>query len=1610
MSAPGPRIDERVISEIRHRVIAHNEACRDEAHKVRLGELRKIFQRTCRGPNAEVSAFARIDRHLKELRKADGTFDENEHPRGQGGKFRSKGQRGGMRQVMRDVATPAQHKEAKEENYGYRQLQTAVIPETRYSTYGPPLATAAGVTAGAITGATTTSLKGDLIDRTAKKLAGKAGGFVGERLVGGTVATAAVAGRAGLRAAARTANRHLGTKITEPPLVDDALIEGARKVGRRVGRAAGHAAVAVPAGAIAFPSWAARTLARRGFGSGGGAKARIISGLVGGAVGSVVPGYYVYGRALHHGAETAGPFLDAAFPRRVEKLDPGILALIERPDVLAKCDEMLAKAENDELAKVSLSALTSAVGRSLRGLTSSAPKATVRRSYRMADGSRIAARTGRSFRAALTAGGGAVGSAAGSIAGAGIGALTARNQDFEQKHPRDEKGRFAEKTSAAGRGAIIGAALGAGVGMLLGHGAGARINTQLARALREKYFSAGHVEGLKEQAADAARERVATRVMNGDVTRPSAKRTGAEAAAARKLAGQKPLTTNGEAVAAAPGQKLHPMVRTHLARQAEKRFDETVGAAASSPRGWVVRQVDEAFDKEFNQMMTGKGGLGAEIPLRAGVPGKTRVNLFHNVDHEKLEGEPKKLWDDLTARREAVLGEIDTAINARRSAADGAEQKLAESARALKAAKSKTAAISQAGAQHIDDQSGVKEMRAFLEERLGDKPPRGMTAEAMRERLHEKLTAHEENAASAIEALQAEHDSLKEAVNHTSAHAEGEITTDELKAIRNPFRTGRDQPEHFTARPSSAELAAMRANAAKNDPVVAAFDKLTTARAAKARRMVGHVVNAQQKAIDRAARTRMSDRAAAFFHRQTPKVAAAVSEAADDLAAVRDHMLAGKQPKGFWAWAMNPNSKEATDWITRTAKNAGDKAGKVGQWVWNNKGKTAGTVYGLAEAIGGVRYDEKKGTRVELNPLNWSLPEGLKIERDVLDPLNSDKVVVGVTYRHKSGQRRFLAGGYDDGRPLPEGQNRPFQSIAFDSPVDQVKARVRSGNQSGQGGHSGPTVGLLHGEQSHQAAETIKALRQKNQIKSFGSGDWNYSQNTGGSDGNDLSNAAYRAFVGRYNGRWAHWRSPKSDRVTDHGLYFRALKDLFDSRDAALLTASQRVDALTGRGTGGLSRGIFAHSSAYDSPNANGVKQALLNEMNGHGAHTARTEDERRQLHRAVDVVGRHYGLSFDDMKDVHAAVVAKAETHVPRQDAGQRGPAAPQQPRRSALNHHALAEELWDNGRGKDLFGGRLSKEDFVTAVGARYRKALSAEAAKDPTATEQELHRRAIESTEQQAKFGKLEPAGPLRKVALLKGTDFGGVAGKAIGGSFDDIVMAVNRQRRNSSTKQKPSAPRPFYEPVRLGDALGNYGGNTAGWDAASHLWDKARGTKYKLDLRGAPRLGADRLRLTDQRPFVTRTASKLGATASVGAKKVVGAAEEKVAAALAPGIARRAAGSAVGLGLKFAGGMAGGALGEAGMTALASGGYRLLGYKPPKGFVPHYKGYEGTARMIGGVIGQGIGGSLGSAAGPVGTVGGAAAGGVAGDEIAGWLYRHLSGSYGHHTAKGVARHFK
>ena len=131
-----PPINAALIDDLRQRLVAHNES---HPAKVKLGELKKIYERGYRGQQPARRAMQRVEAHL--MNKASG-FDESDHPRSDTGEFSSAS--GGVPMAH----SQAEHDALRAASPTYAAMTSDTIPERRGQFIGSSVRAGASLMAG----------------------------------------------------------------------------------------------------------------------------------------------------------------------------------------------------------------------------------------------------------------------------------------------------------------------------------------------------------------------------------------------------------------------------------------------------------------------------------------------------------------------------------------------------------------------------------------------------------------------------------------------------------------------------------------------------------------------------------------------------------------------------------------------------------------------------------------------------------------------------------------------------------------------------------------------------------------------------------------------------------------------------------------------------------------------------------------------------------------------------------------------------------------------------------------------------------------------------------------------------------------------------------------------------------------------------------------------------------------------------------------------------------------------------------------------------------------------------------------------------------------------
>jgi hypothetical protein len=1611
MKAP---ITPQVIGELRRRVIHHNEHLDPALHATgltRLQTLKGLYKRWYGGKEPHTHALVMIDQHLAKIRGE--TLHKAEEERDDKGRWT--GQKG----FYSDVAKPAEHRALAAENAGYDAAQTQVIPETRYSLYGPPIAGAAGVGIGALTGATA-SFKGSPVDRAITRGLGwtgeKAGSYVGGA-AGLPIRGAARLSRAGIGAV----NRTFHTTHPRPgPAGGEALARRVKIAVQDAGRATGHGL----GHAQAFAYSVAPATARRGgewLFPKGSIPSRISGRAAGGIVGGLVTGGLVTGPTLYNMATTLGPYLDAAFPRRVRKMAGD---LFDDEAVLAKQAELLTL----DLAKIDYTPLlrgAAASGRAARRIVATlfpsvashaagpvgAPATTIgslagAEAYRAAGNfqvGRLAAARARDV-ATHAAALGSLGAGVGAIGGAA--GVAAHDYFRAEAHPRDPKGRFATKAKAARSGAKIGGAIGLGAGLLVG----------LAAARR------GHTAVLRD-----ALGRLGTSL--------TAMRTQAEAGA-REAHAKAFIDAHPKSVPkfAPGGPATHEQVRQSLEAHAGTEFARGPGAAIrGGPVAWYTHQIDQAFDREaLAKLRQIPDATGARTPLVDKAGNAVRGNLVHQLDADKLNPGQRKLWDDMRTRREAAVKDVADVFDKRR----GQLREIDTHVTGLKAEQVQIGrdldyVPERAQELEANDES-VTAIKRFAKEKLGHELQAKTKPTALNE-LKGVIQDWEIKSNQRLIGIENDINDSQAMLAAGRSTVSQDLTDGERMAVRNPFAEGRraffDPLPNYDVTKKQVEVAASRAFLRESDQhAKEAIDHLQT------------LVDAQ--IASHAARLPQTGMLGRQFQRAAPVLAARLHQASLDYAALttaRRASLTGTR-KEIYDWLHANRDPQQALRTARTLSTRASAQGKRALAFSLRNWKTIASLAGVAGTLGAVDINAPSGKRLRLNPKDWHRPKGLDV---VFDRPSENEALIGLSYRDRENQQRFLHGVHINSAA------GNYSNLPYGMTVGDAKARLR--NRGGDPQNPQRTrAEAIEVKDPAAVKQAADQLRSNNGIGSAGPPEAQFRARTAASSkaDQDVSEAFYQHHL-------LGAERFKGSTTNQKNRYWGSLKSLFEGQNSELLSIEDRSRLLTGAGN---KRGIFANKGGVFGHPRQADKTKVTSELVRQiSDHTPTNSDEYRQLKRALWTVSQHFDLSGEQKRQV----ITELDKHYEKSNA-QAAPSAPasvaagSRARSEDVEHEAV-RQVAPHARQPDY----QTDEELRTAVRSVYQSAVaSARRLHGPDDaqpwTEEELHaharRRALDFVNDTVTKG--EPAGDLRKYLSWPGASNGadaprvpgvpGVSGTprapklpSIGGSAGSL---------SGGTKPRQAAP-PRGASHNLGQAtdaahqlsqVGSYGGGNALFDAAEGVAALAPGGGFLTHTvapgiagivggiggAAAGRAAGQQLGATGPSPnearstgeSTTRSLAGLGGNlAGMEAGKTIARVGLKAApgelASQAAGLPRAAAskisGAASKLGNlvsrgagKAAAGEAGEGLGQAAARSATTGTFERLGGEigGDVGGVGGAVAGEAVDPAGGGIAGKWGGRALGAAVG-------AGAGWLA-DEGVGLLYRHLGG-YGAHVPAMAAK---
>ena len=1426
------RFSPQIIGELRHRVIHHNSLLRDAGAPellMKLGALKGLYQRWYGGKNPHEHALNKIDDHLAALRDGLAKAEARDPATG---KFESSGSGPvrNQREFYGDVAGADDHRALAAENAGYDAAQTQVIPETRYSTFGPNIAGAAALVTTGLLGATA-SLKGSPVDKAITTGLGFGGKKTGA--LAGNVAGHAIRGAAkGVRQGIGLVNRHAHTTYARPSATaGTALHEVLKTRGAKLGEAAGRGLGHTQAFVSNAPGVAGRRATEYFI---PGRRGRILGRLAGGALTMGTIGAFSAAPAAYQFASNVGPYLDTAFPRRVRK---SIEILLDAPEVLAKRDELLA----DELAKASLRPAIAAVTAATRKLAAGARRvvsilrpsvashsvgpqagsptlaedvasgkntsraarlavgrgsAAGRKAYEAAEQANAASKQPFSVRRlhGVAAYDVATHAVPLGLAGAGVGAIAGaagvggHDYLFADKHPRDPHGRFATKTKGAVFGAKLGGAVGLGVGLIAGLSA-ARLGrtavlsdalSNLARATPE----------MQKEAEKTARTVHATAWMD-----------------AHKNLGKQPPNSP---------TPLHEHVKTEIERAALKGWREGEGKALSlTPRQWYEKQIDDAFTADtlpkLQKLADLIPGTTRPKPLLAtdgsSITRSTAANFADRVDVGELNTAQRKIWDDQISLRDKAHAGLKQVYQ--KHADDEAVWRAARKVEidkrdALWAEEEAIDARVGPNGSNLERDSYAT-IKAWAKRALNHDAV-ATTKKDLLVEVSQVLERYRARSQADIAAADAEMTLLTEQIKHAQQRAISDVDEGERWAVKDPFHRGKTD-RYFRAKPAIAEEETRIKDAASKT-----FVEENDLHARAAREHLNNMVLAQQISLEGRLPTKgLSTRMVQWL---APRLAPHMQQGMEDykaLTTARYSRLSDRQKKIYdWVHAQK-NPAKAYETLKKLSDDAAATGKKYIRWGARNA-KTISSIVGLLSAVGAIDLSGPKGKRVRIDPKNWQRPKDLDIVREMPNPLDRPhEIVLGLSHRDKrDNQQKFLTGIY------VKNENGDYDTLANGASVEQVRSLVRNrGNQQG---------GQNRNQQTHQAEKVavedenglkaaITRLNAAGFINQMGPPPARYRGRTGGDPGKaekDWADKFYQAQITRFNLERYGGQS-----TNNSGRYYTSLKTLFESDGNQILSPQMRVNLLVGGGP--FKRGIFANKGfVYKHPPGDANKAKVAAELaNQIGIHAPGTNDEYRQLHRAVDAVAAYYVLTPPEVNQVHTALELAFQ-----KSAGTPPPAGPDSGAAGSLIRvQDAVNRALQIPRDQRM---QEADSDMRIAAAAAYQarlRVLRERPDQFGQMTEDELHEDAVARMLQQLTKDHAaksdEADGSLRKFLSWKPSD-------SADGSAPPIAGAANGPPALSAHGPPAlSAHEPPALSARRGAKLGNYALGQGAYDAAAAL---------------------------------------------------------------------------------------------------------------------------------------------------------------------------------------------
>lgn len=1434
-----------IIGELRNRAIAHNEAVSVPEDRVKIGQLKVLYKRFHAGTDPHFHALTKIDEQLQQirLRKARRPFEGGRHPRDSRGEF------------SRSGATPP----ARGDDDLLSAAQTQVIPETRYSVLGPPVAAAGGVALGAIGGASAT-YQGSASDRLITRGLAAGGAKLGGKLTHALSSVpniAAETSRAGIGAI----NRSLGTRIPRhgPVAVGPAGRAAAAAVGAKTGRFVGHTLGRGLGFAYSAPAAFARNTTSRVMG--GGIKAQIGGRLAGALVGGFFPGAVIYARSLKHAQERIGPYEDTLLPRRVQKMAG---PLFDAPEVLAKQAEILS---DETLTKLNVGALA---GRFLRAVSRRRPVATAAEAIRTVTPeqqqaetlfqrhqSQFRVRTKRQMAGALAVRhvlphaitGAAIGAGLGAAGGAAYGA-------FDQKHPRDEHGRFSRKGQMTVAGAKLGAAIGLGLGLAGGlvaarTGHTGLLTAALARLRGEQmgtlHFPEGPESTLHDMSLDGTQGKLP------DVMAARAQR-GAKIAHAIAFQGRHPgmVREFGTGHGGEVEHVIRDIKRHHGVRFAESTLGQAL--ASRNPATWYRYQLDRAFDATLkgNNSSRNLWKLGPVLGHDGEPLSRATENLIGAIDPEKLNPAQRTIWNDVAAKHESALEHITEvyAERGRRANQLGEHIATAESQRdILRDDLTQIPVQWQRLARNVN--TDLEAIRTFAKNEMGVTLPRNI-------RTKDAAVAHinQDALPTWTTRTQAELDhiaptldddaGLPQELKHANAARNSGLERAELEPIKNPFGLTNEQ---YFLRPRPAEPYEVLRDA----HVEKQLKPFLTANSEAGQQAEDHLhslLAAQEEAL--AARVPGVSAGQRFMAFAAPRVAPHINQAVEDFNALRgssttklDKLQVGMRDfikgniAGMRAWT------EKNGLSTGTYGARARSAGRIAKQNWKAIASLvgAGSAFGIIDANSPwiVQFDHKK----------WHRPRDIRVVHEFPDVVRRpNEALFGLSYLDRSNQRKFLHGVYVKNAA---GDN---QSIPFGADVEQVRGAVRTGHGIGGDRHNQAAPV----ENIKEVTDALSKLRTAGHIANDGPAGFQFEIRKGG-DADKAEQDLVKSIRKTSNVDYLSTRKDLADSSTDkpNAFYEQGLFQVFGHPLAPVMGLAARAQLLIGNhlpmADANYQRGMFGGTSRKWPTIANAtsdeITSALSAQMRSRNLEP-NTPAKYTAMRQALWTVAAYYKLGardeakvFDQL-DQHYRRATKQE---PPTSAASAAAALDDEPSRDAVEvaTHLVALTPHDQ-RPNNLASDEVLHDTLVAYYDGRHRAYLKRHPGEPRAAAAHAEEQTRLWLENQSAR--KVEPIGSLAKIsgssALAPGprrprrvtqtaqataaTDVPGQEGPP-GSRSAPVLPPISRAASRQVTPvQQPGSPagpsishqiRQSLRPGRAANQLGSYGGSQLGSDLLGGL---------------------------------------------------------------------------------------------------------------------------------------------------------------------------------------------